>query len=371
MSNYSKATDFASKDGLTTGNPLKTITGTEHDDEYNAISTAVNSKADLSAPDLTGSATAVNLTVSGTLNATGTLQVNSVSVTSTAAELNILDGVTSTAAELNILDGVTSTAAELNILDGVTATAAELNILDGVTSTAAELNILDGVTATFAELNTLDGITATVTELNYTDGVTSAIQTQLDALSGGAATTIDDLTDTDITGPTTNDLLQWNGTDWVDKTLAEAGISGTSHNHSGTYEPADAAIVKSDEAETISAAWTFSGATTLGKTTFGAEIVETVFAVTGTTPELDPADGTVQTWTLTGASTRTDVLADGEYISLKILDGTAYTITWTSVLAAANWVGGAAPTLDTTLSNHIELWNIGGTNYVALVGTTT
>ena len=76
---------------------------------------------------------------------------------------------------------VTSTAAELNILDGVTATASELNILDGVTSTAAELNILDGVTATAAELNILDGVTATTVELNYTDGVTSNIQTQLDA----------------------------------------------------------------------------------------------------------------------------------------------------------------------------------------------
>ena len=77
-------------------------------------------------------------------------------ISSSEAELNILDGVTSTAAELNILDGVTSTAAELNILDGVTSTAAELNILDGVTSTAAELNILDGVTSTAAELNYLD-----------------------------------------------------------------------------------------------------------------------------------------------------------------------------------------------------------------------
>ena len=76
---------------------------------------------------------------------------------------------------------VTSTAAELNILDGVTSTAAELNILDGVTSTAAELNILDGVTATATELNLLDGVTATTVELNYTDGVTSNIQTQLDA----------------------------------------------------------------------------------------------------------------------------------------------------------------------------------------------
>ena len=38
---------------------------------------------------------------------------------------------------------VTSTGAELNILDGVTASAAELNILDGVTSTTAELNYND------------------------------------------------------------------------------------------------------------------------------------------------------------------------------------------------------------------------------------
>ena len=76
---------------------------------------------------------------------------------------------------------VTSTAAELNILDGVTATASELNILDGVTATASELNILDGVTATASELNILDGVTATTAELNYSDGVTSNIQTQIDA----------------------------------------------------------------------------------------------------------------------------------------------------------------------------------------------
>jgi hypothetical protein len=76
---------------------------------------------------------------------------------------------------------ITSTAAELNILDGVTATASELNVLDGITASTAELNVLDGITATVAELNVLDGITATVTELNYVDGVTSAIQTQLNA----------------------------------------------------------------------------------------------------------------------------------------------------------------------------------------------
>ena len=86
------------------------------------------------------------VTVAGEVSMT-TLDIGGTNVTSTAAELNILDGVTATAAELNILDGVTSTAAELNILDGVTSTAAELNILDGVTATAAEINIIDGDTS--------------------------------------------------------------------------------------------------------------------------------------------------------------------------------------------------------------------------------
>ena len=84
--------------------------------------------------------TDVNLAGTTAINA---FKLGGTAVTSTAAELNILDGVTSTAAELNILDGVTSTTAELNILDGVTSTTAELNILDGVTSTTAELNYND------------------------------------------------------------------------------------------------------------------------------------------------------------------------------------------------------------------------------------
>jgi len=54
VSNYIKATDFATKDSLITGDPLKIVSGTEINDEYNAIQTAVNSKADLNSPTLTG-----------------------------------------------------------------------------------------------------------------------------------------------------------------------------------------------------------------------------------------------------------------------------------------------------------------------------
>jgi hypothetical protein len=79
-------------------------------------------------------------------NQSGTLPVlaadSDTAITSTPAELNLLDGVTATTAELNILDGVTSTAAELNILDGVTSTATELNVMDGDT-TASSVTLAD------------------------------------------------------------------------------------------------------------------------------------------------------------------------------------------------------------------------------------
>jgi len=65
-----------------------------------------------------------------------------------------------------------------DLLDGTTAIAPNISTLTingtAVTSTATELNLLDGATVDLAS------ITATATELNYVDGVTSAIQTQLD-----------------------------------------------------------------------------------------------------------------------------------------------------------------------------------------------
>lgn len=75
-----------------------------------------------------------------------------------------------------------------DLLDGTTAI--KPNLTEGqwkvggtaISSTGAELNILDGVTATATEINSLSGIPSTVTgtELGYVDGVTSAIQAQLD-----------------------------------------------------------------------------------------------------------------------------------------------------------------------------------------------
>ena len=54
MSNYTKLTDFAAKDSLPSGNAGKLVKGTEIDDEFNAISTAVASKANTASPTFTG-----------------------------------------------------------------------------------------------------------------------------------------------------------------------------------------------------------------------------------------------------------------------------------------------------------------------------
>ena len=54
MSNYVKATNFAAKDALVSGNPSKIIKGQEIDDEYNALATAIGTKADTNSPTFTG-----------------------------------------------------------------------------------------------------------------------------------------------------------------------------------------------------------------------------------------------------------------------------------------------------------------------------
>ena len=58
MSNYTKATNFAGKDALSSGDPQKIIKGSEIDAEYNAIASAISSKSDLNGPTFTGTPSA-------------------------------------------------------------------------------------------------------------------------------------------------------------------------------------------------------------------------------------------------------------------------------------------------------------------------
>ncbi len=113
--------------------------------------------------------------------------------------------------------------------------------------------------------------------------------------------------------------------------------------------------------------------TLTAKTLSGAVLndgyTEEVFAVSGTTPALSPTNGSIQTWTLTGNSTPTaGTWAAGQSITLMIDDGTAYTITWSSLAVTWKTNGGSAPTLNTTGYTAIALWKVGTTIYGARVG---
>jgi hypothetical protein len=99
---------------------------------------------------------------------------------------------------------------------------------------------------------------------------------------------------------------------------------------------------------------------------------EEVFAVTdGGTVNLDPNNGSIQTWTL-GAN-RTPGQANwaaGQSITLMVDDGSAYTITWSTLAPVWTTDGGAAPTLNTSGFTTIALWKVGSTIYGARVGNT-
>ena len=93
----------------------------------------------------------------------------------------------------------------------------------------------------------------------------------------------------------------------------------------------------------------------------GSITEETGTMPAGTTPAIDPVNGTVQEWALTGNSSPTDSLADGEFVELLIQDGTAYTITWPTI----TWLtdGATAPTLGLTTVTPVLIQKVGSVLY--------
>ena len=132
MSNYTKSTNFATKDNLTPGDPLKVVRGTEIDTEYNNIATAIATKTDNSAAAITGGS---------------------------------ITGIT----DLAIADGGTGAS---------TATAAINNLLPAQTSAANKYLQSDGTNVSWdaVTLSTAD-ITGTLPVANGGTGVTSSTGT--------------------------------------------------------------------------------------------------------------------------------------------------------------------------------------------------
>ena len=136
MSNYTKTVNFATKDNLSPGNPLKIVKGTEIDTEYNNIATAVATKTDNSAAAITGG-TIVGITDLAVADGgTG-------ASTAAAALNNLLPSQTSNASKYLQTDGTNASwdAVSLSTAD-ITGTLAVANGGTGVTSSTGTVAVV-------------------------------------------------------------------------------------------------------------------------------------------------------------------------------------------------------------------------------------
>jgi hypothetical protein len=109
---------------------------------------------------------------------------------------------------------------------------------------------------------------------------------------------------------------------------------------------------------------------TLSKAVLNDGYTEEVFAISdGSTVDLDPNNGSIQTWTLGASRTPGQAnWASGQSIVLQVDDGSGYTIDWSTLSVVWKTEGGSAPTLNLTGDTVIVLWKVGTTIYGARVG---
>ena len=154
---------------------------------------------------------------------------------------------------------------------------------------------------------------------------------------------------------TVNEIMKlYTGSAWVAAYVSGEGFVATA-DIGVTVQAYDADTAKTDVAQSFTAQQTF------------AELKETVFTLGTTgTIALDPANGSIQSSTLTGDPTFTDSLEAGQTIALMLNGGASYTVTWPTV----TWVtsaGDTAPTL--TANDTLVFWKVSTTLYGAYVGS--
>ena len=263
-------------------------------------------------------------------NITG-LSLGGVAVTSTAAELNILDGVTSTTAELNILDGVTSTAAELNLLDGSSANT-----------------VVNSKAVIYGSSGELAGTLSTAAQGNITSvGTLSSLTTTGNVVVGGNLTVTGSTTTTSSTNTTIADRLIELGT----------GTTGTPANDMGI-------VLERGDSNNAFIGWDEStDKFTVGTGTFTGASTGDLTITTGTL--VANIEGNV-TGNLTGTAS---AIADNSVTSAKIVNGTIVaadianaTITTTQIAAntiatgnvADNAIDGTKIAQNSILTRHID-----------------
>ena len=311
-----------------------------------------------------------------------TLAIGGTAVTSTAAELNILDGVTSTASELNLVDGssagtivnsksvIYGSSGEVNGTtlqiagSSITSTAAELNILDGVTSTATELNLVDGSTADTV-VNSKAVIYGAAGQVTANELDVDNIQIDANAIkstdtNGNIQLFPNGTGFTELYGNTNAGTIRFN----CESNSHGVTVQGPAHSAAATY------TVKLPDTLGLTQASGIVTSDANGVVSFDNGTIDEVTSVTSSSnaATINLRDGNVFEHDLTENVTYTfsNPAASGRASAfvLKIIqDSSARTITWPG---SVDWAAATAPTLTTT-NNGVDVFVFltidGGTTY--------
>ncbi|MEK9894820.1 MAG: hypothetical protein VW518_00155 [Burkholderiaceae bacterium] len=171
---------------------------------------------------------------------------------------------------------------------------------------------------------------------------------------------------------TTNVMKVWDGSAWVTSYLPASGYLEAANNLSdlnstttartnlGVAIGLDVQAYDADTAKT-DVAQTFTAQQTFGELKEGTYTLGTSGSIA-----LDPANGSIQSSTLSGTITFTDSLESGQTVVLMLNGGASNTVNWPTI-AWVTSTGNSAPTL--TANDTLVFWKVSTTLYGAYVGS--
>jgi hypothetical protein len=177
MTNYVKSTNFATKDNLASGDPLKIVKGTEINTEYDNIAIAVATKADVASPTFTGTVTIPTLALTNDLPVT---EGGTGASTATDARTNLSAAKSGANSDITSITGLTTALAPSQGGTGLATLTANNVVLGNGTSavqfvapsTTGNLLTSNGTTWTSAAppasgVTSLNGQTGAITNTTF------------------------------------------------------------------------------------------------------------------------------------------------------------------------------------------------------------